>query len=94
MRNNFTNLTKAAVALIVAVALCFSGTTTKAQVSAYSFAQSAAAFVPLTGGTVLGIATNDDTSFPGLALGFTFNFNGTAYTTFSINPFVFTEKVV
>lgn len=58
---------------------------TDAQVSAYSFAQSAGAYTPIIAGTVLGVATNDDTSFPNLPIGFTFNYNGVNYTNFSVN---------
>jgi hypothetical protein len=62
---------------------CFS--VSYGQVEAYSFSQSNATYNPITGGTVLGIAANDDTSFNALPIGFTFNFNGTAFTQFSVN---------
>jgi hypothetical protein len=56
-----------------------------AQVNSYSFSQNTGTYTPITGGAVLGVATNDDTSFPGLPIGFTFNFNSVDYTQFSVN---------
>lgn len=56
-----------------------------AQVNAYSFAQSSGTYTSITGGTVLGTPTNDDTSFPNQLIGFTFNYNGVNYTNFSVN---------
>ncbi len=54
-----------------------------AQVINYSFAQQQAPYSEITAGTELGTAANDDETFDGLPIGFTFTFNGTAYTTFS-----------
>lgn len=54
-----------------------------AQVSNYVFSETSGTYTNLVGGTVLGAATNDDTGFPGLPIGFTFTFNGVDYTTFS-----------
>ena len=58
---------------------------TNALVSSYTFSQSAGAYVAIGAGTVLGDTTNDDDTFNGLNIGFTFYFNGTPYTTFGIN---------
>ncbi|NHM03821.1 T9SS type A sorting domain-containing protein [Flavobacterium celericrescens] len=54
-------------------------------VSTYSFSQSSGTYTPITGGTVLGTATNDDNVFNANSIGFTFNYNGTDYTQFSVN---------
>ena len=56
----------------------------QAQVSLYTFSQSSGTYTPITGGTVLGVPNNDDTSFPNNPIGFTFWYNGVAYTTFSV----------
>jgi len=55
------------------------------QVSLYTFNQTVATYTPITGGTVLGIPNNDDTNFPDNPIGFTFWYNGAAYTRFSVN---------
>ncbi len=55
------------------------------QVEAYTFTQSTAAYIPITGGTVLGTAANDDTSFDALSIGFTFNYNGADFTQVSVS---------
>jgi len=55
----------------------------KAQVSSYAFSQSNGTYTPITGGAVLGTATNDDTGFNALNIGFSFVYNGTTYTQFS-----------
>jgi hypothetical protein len=56
-----------------------------AQVNSYSFSQNMGTYTPITGGTVLGTASNDDTSFNGLTIGFTFKFNDVDYTQVSVN---------
>ena len=56
-----------------------------AQVSSYGFSQSTGTYNEITGGTVLGTATNDDTSFPANPIGFSFYYNGANYTQFSVN---------
>jgi hypothetical protein len=56
----------------------------QAQVALYNFSQSSGTYTPITGGTVLGVPNNDDTSFPNNPIGFTFWYNGVAYTTFSV----------
>ena len=58
----------------------------KAQVSGIPFTQSSGGYSEISGGTVL-INTNtwDDESFTTLPIGFSFTYNSTAYTTFSLN---------
>ena len=73
------------VKLFISGATIFLGLHGNAQVSTYSFSQSSGTYSPITGGTVLGVPTNDDTSFPSNPIGFTFWFNGAAYNTFSVN---------
>jgi hypothetical protein len=58
------------------------------QVSNYLFTQSNITYTDITGGTVLVPADNtdsDDEVYPGNAIGFTFNYNGTDHTTFGIS---------
>ena len=59
------------------------GYSTYAQVSAYSFTESTEAYAQITGTT--STATGDDGSQNTVAIGFTFNYDGTDYTDFSIN---------
>jgi hypothetical protein len=61
------------------------GLAAQAQVSTYSFSQSSGTYTAVSGGTTLGIPGNDDTSFPDNPIGFTFWYNGIAYTKFSVN---------
>jgi hypothetical protein len=56
-----------------------------AQVNAYSFSQTSGTYTEITGGTVLGTGTVDDTSYPAIPIGFNFIFGGTSYTDISIN---------
>ncbi len=49
-------------------------------VSAYTFSQATSAYTPIVGGTVHGVATNDDTLFPNIDIGFSFTYNDTPYT--------------
>lgn len=67
-----------------------------AQVSSYSFSQTAGTYMPITTGTVLGTATGNTATtnlnseiYP-VALPFGFNFNGTSYTSLyvSTNGFI------
>jgi len=55
------------------------------QVSGYGFGQGTATYTPVTGGTVLGSSSVDDTSYPNNPIGFTFVYNGVSYTAFSVN---------
>jgi hypothetical protein len=59
------------------------GYSTYAQVSAYSFSETTEAYAQITGTT--STATGDDGSQNTVAIGFTFNYEGTDYTDFSIN---------
>ena len=69
-----------------------------AQVSAYPFTQLTTTYTPITGGQVLGTATNDDISFVdpafpaggattgvGFPIGFNFTYNGRVYDRFGVN---------
>jgi hypothetical protein len=58
-------------------------TSVYAQVSAYSFAESTETYAQITGTT--STATGDDGSQNAIAIGFTFNFGGLDFTTFSVN---------
>ncbi len=68
--------------ILFAFLLCWQ---VNAQVSGYSFAQTAGTYTEITGGTVLGTATNDDTSFNANPIGFSFAYNGILYTQFGVN---------
>jgi hypothetical protein len=61
------------------------GLVAQAQVSSYTFSQSSGTYTPVSGGTVLGVPGNDDTNFPDNPIGFTFWYNGQAFTRFSVN---------
>ncbi len=50
----------------------------------YAFSHTMGTFAPITGGTVYGTASNDDTSFQSIDIGFTFKFDGVDYTQVSI----------
>lgn len=80
MRNYYSNFRSLAMICFLIVASIGSAW---GQVSGYAFTNTTGAYTPITGGSVLGVATNDDTSFPSLPIGFTFNYNGTNYTQFS-----------
>jgi hypothetical protein len=68
-----------------------------AQVSNYIFTQSNNTYTPITGGTLVGQATDalptstpesapmDDFTYTGISLPFTFTYNGTPYTSININ---------
>jgi hypothetical protein len=54
--------------------------------STYIFSQATGTYTPITGGTVLGTGTTvDDNNYNNQPIGFTFNYNGTNYTNFSLN---------
>ncbi|PKQ70303.1 choice-of-anchor D domain-containing protein [Raineya orbicola] len=54
--------------------------------STYIFSQATGTYTPITGGTVLGTGTIvDDNNYNNQPIGFTFNYNGTNYTNFSLN---------
>src|SRR5688572_2303231 len=56
----------------------------KAQVSTYSFNQQVMTYTPITGGTLIGLGTNDDNSYGQYAIGFNFVFNGVTYSTWGL----------
>jgi len=56
-----------------------------AQVNTYTFSSSAGTYTPITGGNVIAAGTQDDNTFGAMPIGFTFTYNGTAYTTFGLN---------
>ena len=60
------------------------GLSSNAQVSSYTFSQSAGTYTPITGGTVLGTPSNDDNIFSALPIGFPFCYNGAQYTEFGV----------
>ena len=53
------------------------------QVSLYSFSESTDSYNPVNG--TIASATGDDGSQNGISIGFTFNYEGVDYSTFSIN---------
>ncbi|MDZ4181750.1 MAG: choice-of-anchor J domain-containing protein, partial [Candidatus Cloacimonadaceae bacterium] len=55
-----------------------------AAVSEYAFVSSMGTFTEISGGTVLGVPANDNESFNAIPLGFTFTYNGVAYTDISV----------
>lgn len=82
----FSPIRKASIkGLWMFVLILFFGFQAGAQVSAYTFAQSSGTYTPITGGTTLGIPTNDDDNFNSLPIGFYFFYNGIPYNTFSVN---------
>lgn len=50
----------------------------------YQFASSSGTYTPLAGGTILGDDFNDDDNFTGLPIGFSFKYNCSDFTTFSV----------
>ena len=60
-----------------------------ALVSEYSFNSTLGTYTEITGGTVLGSTINDDESFNAIPLGFTFTYDGVAYTEVSIQTDAF-----
>lgn len=72
-----------APAYLILLCLCVGPPGIKAQVSNYMFSSLAGAFTPLTGGTTLGSA-NDDEIFNNINIGFNFIFNGQVHDSLSI----------
>ncbi|MFN9115554.1 MAG: hypothetical protein ACK5XN_36320, partial [Bacteroidota bacterium] len=72
--------------LFIAFSLLLLGTLTSfAQVSStYTFTSSSGTYTPITGGTVLSTASDDDVSYPVQNIGFTFNYNGQSFTTVGV----------
>ena len=86
--------------LVLATLLLFvANSGLRAQVAPYFFMQSTAAYTPITGGTILGTATNDDQFFVdpaiplggtirtgvGFPIGFDFTFQGIVFNRFGVN---------
>jgi len=69
---------------IAAFAAVLMGSALQAQVSSYTFAQSSGIYTPITGGTVLGVPSNDDNIFAVNPIGFSFCYNGATYTEFGV----------
>jgi hypothetical protein len=85
MKSPLLNLTVRRMRSWLVLLLCVSGASAYAQVATtYTFSQSTGTYQPISGGSTLGIATNDDTGFPNLPIGFTFYYNGVNYTQFSV----------
>lgn len=65
--------------------ILFAGFTLRGQVTSYTFSQSSGTYTPITGGTTLGMNTNDDDNFNNLPIGFYFFYKGVPYNTVGIN---------
>jgi len=83
MKQLFTNI-KTTLFLTALLVVLF-GAKVNAQVSAYTFGSSAGTYTEISGGTVLGTATNDDNVFNNNPIGFAFFYNGVPYCNFSVN---------
>lgn len=70
--------------LLSMVAILFSIWTLGQNVSAYAFTGASGTYSPISGGTVYGTVSNDDENFNAINLGFSFTYNGIAYTQVSI----------
>ncbi len=70
--------------LLLLLVLSALAITAWASVSEYSFTSSQGTFSEISGGTVHGTAANDNECFLAIPLGFSFTYNGVAYTTISI----------
>ncbi len=57
----------------------------KAQIANYQFTQSTNSYTEISGGTILGTSTNDDNRFENIPISFPYIYNGTSYTTLSVN---------
>jgi hypothetical protein len=75
--------------VVVLALMLVCGTEASAQLSNYLFSTSQSTYTPITGGTVAGV-TGDDALGPLTNIGFTFNYDGVAYTQFraSTNGFL------
>jgi len=76
---------KSTFTVLVLIILAFSFNSLKSHVYDYEFSQSIETFTPITGGTVHGTDLNNDESFTSIPIGFTFNYDGTNFTTLCIN---------
>ncbi len=69
---------------VIAAAALLLAHSTQAQVNTYVFQQVSGTFTPMTGGTVLGTATNDDNAFTAVPMGFNFTFNGIVFNSVGV----------
>ncbi|MEI6312383.1 MAG: fibronectin type III domain-containing protein [Bacteroidota bacterium] len=74
-------------ALMCLILILGISTRVNAQVANYSFSQTTGTYTPITGGTLLSAVSvsNDDNTYAAVPIGFTFNYNGTNYTTIGVN---------
>ena len=72
--------------LTVLTAFVLSATRTDAQVAAYSFGVSSGSYTALSAPTNVYTGTWDDNAAVNVPIGFSFTFNGVAYTTVNIHP--------
>ncbi len=84
--STFLQKTKGMGATFIMVStMFFSIQQVQAQVSAMNFQTIAGGYSTVVGGVTVGTATDDDNSYGANNIGFTFNYNGVAYTQFGIN---------
>jgi hypothetical protein len=85
----FSNLRKSWLTGIFILISILTGSTAMSQVANYTFSQTTGTYVPITGGTLLAASTTsatlDSDVYSAQPIGFTFNYNGTDYTTFGLN---------
>ncbi|NCW88440.1 MAG: hypothetical protein EBV71_06095, partial [Chitinophagia bacterium] len=77
--------------LLFGLSFLFSASVLNAQVCGYTFSQTSGTYTPISGGTYLygnsaGNAYWDDGTSPNHPIGFNFNFAGTTFDRFSLNP--------
>ncbi len=82
MKTPLHSIPKLALLLCLGILFSFQSFAT---VSTYSFSQTSGTYTAISGGTVLGDTTNNDNSFSAVSIGFTFYFNGQAYTQVAVN---------
>ncbi len=70
---------------LLLLTVLFASAVTNAQVSTYLFAASSGTYTPIAGGTTAHATGWDDANATAIPIGFTFTFNGVAYTTCTIN---------
>ncbi|MFZ4621671.1 MAG: hypothetical protein ACOYNS_14015, partial [Bacteroidota bacterium] len=67
-------------------AILIAASIVSAQVTTYTFSQSSGTYTEISGGTVVASGSSiDEANYSAQAIGFTFNFNGTNYTTLGVN---------
>jgi hypothetical protein len=86
MKQRYQTRVGAPFAWLLSSFLLLAAFASNAQVATnYTFSSSTGTYTPITGGSVVGGPTDDDVSTAGLNIGFTFTYNGTAYTQFGVN---------